>query len=142
MKKIIFFVVLSVFIKVIDCLANETSITLIKVSDGDTIKVLLDDKKENIRLSEIDCFETSKNKRAIWQSEYYHISLGEVIKRGLNSKEILKDKLKNQSNLKLKWQKRDKYKRILGKVYLEDGTSINDFMLNRGGCELYVERRR
>ena len=115
MKKIIFFVVLSVFIKVIDCLANETSITLIKVSDGDTIKVLLDDKKENIRLSEIDCFETSKNKRAIWQSEYYHISIGEVIKRGLNSKEILKDKLKNQSNLKLKWQKRDKYKRILGK---------------------------
>lgn len=142
MKKIIFFVVLSVFIKVIDCLANETSITLIKVSDGDTIKVLLDDKKENIRLSEIDCFETSKNKRAIWQSEYYHISIGEVIKRGLNSKEILKDKLKNQSNLKLKWQKRDKYKRILGKVYLEDGTSINDFMLNHGGCELYVERRR
>ena len=42
--------------------ASEDTVSLIKVSDGDTIKVLLNGEKENIRLLDIDCYETSKNK--------------------------------------------------------------------------------
>lgn len=74
-----------------NAMAEERIVDLIKVSDGDTIKVILDNEKIGVRLLEIDCFETSKNRRAIKQTEYYNISLGEVFKRGNYSKQKLKD---------------------------------------------------
>lgn len=120
--------------------ANEDIVSLLKVSDGDTIKVILNGEKENIRILNIDCYETSKNRRALWQSEYYHLPMGEVIKKGKYSKEKLQNILKSQDKLILKWKKRDKYKRILGEVYLNDGTEISNYMLQNGGCERYIEK--
>ena len=115
-------------------------VKLEKISDGDTIKVLLNGKKESVRLLDIDCFETSKNKRAVWQSEYYHLSMGDIIKKGNYSKDKLIDLLKNHNQVGLKWKKRDKYKRILGYIYLNDGTNVNQYMLENGGCMEYVDR--
>lgn len=120
--------------------ASEDTVSLIKVSDGDTIKVLLNGEKESIRLLDIDCYETSKNKRAHWQSKYYHLPMGEVIKKGKYSKEKLQNILNSQDKLTLKWKKRDRYKRILGNVYLSDGTEISHYMLQKGGCERYIEK--
>ena len=121
---------------------NETNITILKISDGDTVKAIVNGKKESIRLLEIDCYETSKNKRAIWQSEYFGLSIGDVIKKGNYSKEQLKKLLENNKEVKLEWSKRDKYKRILGKIYLDNGLYVNEYMLNNGGCEKYIERRK
>ena len=115
--------------------------TLLKVTDGDTIKALVNGEKESIRLLDIDCYETSKNPRAIWQSEYYHLSVGQVMQKGEYSKQRLKDLLGKRKDLKLEWNKRDRYKRILGRVYLDD-RNINDYMLSSGGCEKYVERKK
>ena len=121
--------------------AEMLPITLLKVTDGDTIKVLVNGEKESIRLLDIDCYETSKNPRAIWQSEYYHLSVGQVMQKGEYSKQRLKDLLGKRKDLKLEWSRRDRYKRILGRVYLDD-RSINDYMLTEGGCEKYVERKK
>ena len=57
------------------------------------------------------------------------------------SKQRLKDLLSKRKDLKLKWSRRDRYKRILGRVYLDD-RNINDYMLTNGGCEKYVERKK
>lgn len=121
--------------------AEMLPITLLKVTDGDTIKALVNGEKESIRLLDIDCYETSKNPRAIWQSEYYHLSVGQVMQKGEYSKQRLKDLLGKRKDLKLEWSRRDRYKRILGKVYLDD-RSINNYMLTNGGCEKYVERKK
>lgn len=121
--------------------AEMLSITLLKVTDGDTIKALVNGEKESIRLLDIDCYETSKNPRAIWQSEYYHLSVGQVMQKGEYSKQRLKDLLGKRKDLKLEWSRRDRYKRILGRVYLDD-RNINDYMLSEGGCEKYVERKK
>lgn len=121
--------------------AEMQPITLLKVTDGDTIKALVNGEKESIRLLDIDCDETSKNPRAIWQSEYYHLSVGQVMQKGEYSKQRLKDLLGKRKDLKLEWSRRDRYKRILGRVYLDD-RNINDYMLSEGGCEKYVERKK
>ena len=121
--------------------AEMLPITLLKVTDGDTIKALVNGEKESIRLLDIDCYETSKNPRAIWQSEYYHLSVGQVMQKGEYSKQRLKDLLGKRKDLKLDWSRRDRYKRILGRVYLDD-RNINDYMLTDGGCEKYVERKK
>ena len=121
--------------------AEMLPITLLKVTDGDTIKAIVNGEKESIRLLDIDCYETSKNPRAIWQSEYYHLSVGKVIQNGEYSKQRLKDLLGKRKDLKLEWNRRDRYRRILGRVYLDD-RSINDYMLSDGGCEKYVERKK
>lgn len=121
--------------------AEMLPITLLKVTDGDTIKALVNGEKESIRLLDIDCYETSKNPRAIWQSEYYHLSVGQVMQKGEYSKQRLKDLLGKRKDLKLEWSRRDRYKRILGRVYLDD-RNINDYMLTNGGCEKYVERKK
>lgn len=121
--------------------AEPTPITLLKITDGDTIKAIVNGEKESIRLLDIDCYETSKNPRAIWQSEYYHLSIGKVLQNGEYSKQRLKDLIGKRKDLKLEWNKRDRYKRILGRVYL-DNRSINDYMLSEGGCEKYVDRSK
>ena len=121
--------------------AEMLPITLLKVTDGDTIKALVNGEKESIRLLDIDCYETSKNPRAIWQSEYYHLSVGQVMQKGEYSKQRLKDLLGKRKDLKLEWSRRDRYKRILGRVYLDD-RNINDYVLTNGGCEKYVERKK
>ena len=134
---------IALFLELITGTANAEMlpITLLKVTDGDTIKALVNGEKESIRLLDIDCYETSKNPRAIWQSEYYHLSVGKVMQKGEYSKQRLKDLLGKRKDLKLEWSRRDRYKRILGRVYLDD-RNINDYMLSEGGCEKYVERKK
>lgn len=119
-------------------IAKENIVEITKISDGDTVKVMLDGEEIGIRMLKIDCFETSKNRRAIKQSEYYHIPIGEVFKRGNYSKQKLKDKLSKDNKIKLEWEKKDKYNRVLGTIYTLDGENINDYMLNDGGCVEYI----
>lgn len=120
---------------------KEENIILTKITDGDTIKALVNGEEESIRFLDIDCYEKEKNPRCIKQSEYYHLSIGAVIQKGINAKRILEDKLKGKKELTLKWQKRDKYNRILGLIYL-DNENINEYMLKFGGCEKYIELKR
>lgn len=122
--------------------ATETEVEVIKVIDGDTIKVLMNGEKENIRLIDIDCFETRKNKRAIFQAENYHLSIGEVIKRGNYSKQALANLLKNETKIILKWNKRDFFNRILGEIYTSKNININQYMLNEGGCFKYEKIKK
>lgn len=135
MKRAIFATLLLLSFNVI---AKENIVEITKISDGDTVKVMLDGEEIGIRMLKIDCFETSKNRRAIKQSEYYHLSLGDVFKKGNYSKQKLKDKLSKDNKIKLEWEKKDKYNRVLGTIYTLDGENINDYMLNDGGCVEYI----
>ena len=134
-KRVIFATLLLISSNVI---AKENIVKITKISDGDTIKVILDEEEIGVRFLDIDCFETSKNRRAIKQSEYYHLPMGEVFKKGNYSKQKLKDKLSKHKEVRLEWQKKDVHKRILGHIYTLDGENINQYMLKDGGCMEYI----
>ena len=48
--------------------AEKIEARVVKVTDGDTIEVLLDNKYENVRLLGVDCYETYPNNIAYKQA--------------------------------------------------------------------------
>lgn len=73
---------------------------VVSIADGDTITVLLDKQQHRIRLSGIDAPES-----------------GQAF--GTKAKKNLGDKVFGQE-VKIEWKERDRYKRIIGEVYLGD----------------------
>ena len=143
MKKI-FYAVLSVFLIAQSAFAHEFVATIIKINDGDTLTALVNNETTKIRLLDVDCYETKKNARAKFQQKYYGLSLDEIIKNGKLSRKQLKNLLKNHKYIRVEWEKRDSFGRILGKVYLDDIKSaevidVNLFMLEQGACHKYVK---
>lgn len=87
---------------------------VIKVYDGDTIKVILNKKIEKVRLIGIDCPE--RDEKGFWQSLNF-------TKRLLLHKKIV---------LEYDGEKRDKYGRLLAYVFLENGKFVNEEILKEG----------
>ncbi len=125
--------------------AHEFVATIIKINDGDTLSAFVNNETTKIRLLDVDCYETKKNKRAKFQQQYYSLSYDEVLEKGKQSRKILKKLLKDHRYIRVEWEKRDSFGRILGKVYLDDIKSagvidVNQYMLNQGGCNKYVPK--
>ena len=95
---------------------------VVKVTDGDTIKVLIDNKIETIRLIGVDTPETVDPRRPV---QCY----------GREASNFTKKTLSNQ-NVKLESYvlsgDRDKYKRLLRYDFLEDGQNFNQVLIEEG----------
>lgn len=68
-----------------------------------------------------------------------------MLEKGKQSRKILKKLLKDHRYIRVEWEKRDSFGRILGKVYLDDIKSagvidVNQYMLNQGGCNKYLQK--
>ena len=68
-----------------------------------------------------------------------------MLEKGKQSKKILKNLLKDHRYIRIKWEKRDSFGRILGNVYLDDIKSagvidVNQYMLKIGGCNKYLPK--
>ncbi|MEJ5165458.1 MAG: thermonuclease family protein [Thermoanaerobaculia bacterium] len=87
---------------------------VIKVYDGDTIKVILNEKVEKVRLIGIDCPE--RDEKGFWQALNF-------TKRLVLHKKVY---------IEYDAEKRDKYGRLLAYVFLEDGKFINEEILKEG----------
>ena len=94
---------------------TRSKIELVGITDGDTIKARVSGNIESVRLLEIDCYETSRNKRAHKQAKEYQKTLEEVIAEGKRSKAVLTELLnKNKNKLYLTREGKDRYNRTLG----------------------------
>ena len=91
---------------------------VVSIADGDTITVLLDKVQHRIRLQHIDAPESGQD-------------------FGTKAKKVLGDKVFGQE-VKIVWIGRDKYKRILGEVHLDD-RNINLEMVKEGFAWHYVQ---
>jgi endonuclease YncB( thermonuclease family) len=114
--------------------ALQATVPLVKVQDGDTFTVLLHKEKTKVRLQDVDCYETKRNKRANFQEKYYQKPLDEIIRQGKESKQKLQELLSKTKEIRIEWEKRDSFGRILGNVYA-DNIHVNTYMLEQGGCE-------
>ena len=116
------------------CLEN---IKITKVTDGDTVKGIINGKEMSIRLSGIDCYETSKRDRAYKQAYLNKMSREDVVKRGKESKEILTNILKSNNNITVRFTDVDKrYNRNVGIIYAGD-INVNEYMVQNGGCMMF-----
>lgn len=97
------------------------AVELVKAIDGDTISVMFEGKKENVRLLLIDTPETS------------HPKLG-VQPFGPEAKAFTKELVEQADRLELEFDigpNRDKYSRLLAYVYA-DGTMVQEALLQEG----------
>lgn len=116
-------------------------VELIRVIDGDTVEVTY---TTSIRLNDVDCYENKHNARSKWQASEYDQTEEEVIAKGKESKQKLTELLAgNEKNLYLQVKGLDRYRRILGKLYIgkDRQVDINEYMLNKGECLPYKPRR-
>lgn len=126
-------------------LAHEFVATITKIQDGDTLSAIVNNEETKIRLLDVDCYETKKNGRAKFQQQYYGLSVDEIHEKGKQSRKMLKKLLKDHRYIRVKWEKRDSFGRILGNVYLDDIKSagvidVNQYMLEIGGCNKYLPK--
>lgn len=120
------------------CINFRENVDIIKVYDGDTVMVKNKDGVfERVRLKGIDCYETSKINRAYKQAYQNNITIEDVIKNGIKSKQILQNYVDNNKNIyQLQRFEIDKYGRTIGVIYCGD-TNINKYMMNQGRCLEY-----
>jgi micrococcal nuclease len=101
---------------------------VLRVVDGDTIKVLIRDKEDTVRLIGIDAPETVDSKKSI---QCFGKEASEEAKKALENKTIVLESDSTQED-------RDEYGRLLRYVFLEDGVNFDKFMLSEGFAREYT----
>lgn len=120
--------------------AEKTAARVVKVTDGDTIEVLIDNKPENVRLLGIDCYETYPNNRAYKQAYTEGITVEKVVELGKLAKYYVQKELKPDDMVYLEFEenKRDSYGRLLAYVYLKDGKMLNKMLLQNKKAKYFI----
>ena len=117
-------------------------VELVRVIDGDTVEVTY---KTSVRLKYIDCYENKHNHRQKWQAKEYNLKEEEVVARGKESEQKLKDLLAgNEKDLYLDVKGLDQHKRLLSNLYIgkDKKIDVNKYMLKSGGCLPYKPEKR
>lgn len=101
---------------------------IVKVIDGDTISVNIDGKVETIRLIGIDSPESVDPRKKI---ECFGKEASDKAKQILGGRKV---------SLESDWTQgdKDKYKRLLRYVFLEDGENFNKLMIRSGYAHEYT----
>ena len=89
---------------------------VIYISDGDTLKLLVDNQQHKIRLADIDTPEQHQPHGKKAKKVLGNLTFGKVVK--------------------VVWQKRDRYKRIIGRVYLGN-LDVNAELVRQGHAWVY-----
>lgn len=104
---------------------NQELYKVVSVVDGDTFKIIYNQKEEKVRLIGIDTPES------------VHADKSKNTKYGKIASEYVKELLKSQ-NVKLEFDvsSKDKYGRLLAYVYLENGEMLNEKLLKEGYAQM------
>jgi micrococcal nuclease len=113
---------------------------VVRVISADTLTILYRGKWEEIKLIGPEAPQTMLNDRAYEQALKNSSTPEEVIRRGLRASEFVRDFLHYGSQVWIEFdvQKRDRYSRLLGYVYLSDGRMLNEIILRHGLAELFL----
>ncbi len=113
---------------VADQLVKENA-KVIRMVDGDTIKVLINNKEDTVRLIGIDTPETVDPRKPV---QCFGVEASNKTKEVLTGKTIILESDPTQGN-------RDKYQRLLRYVFLND-LNFNKFMISEGYAHEYTYR--
>lgn len=119
---------------------------IIRVIDGDTVKIWMKENNFNVRLTGIDCYETSPNNHIKYQRKE-NLSDEQIIEMGQKAKSALTNVLNSNPNIYLEITGVDKkYGRIVGVFYYKDKynnlVDINNKMLQTGYCPKFIYKSK
>ena len=99
-----------------------------QVIDGDTVDIIINGKKTRVRLIGIDTPELNDSRQEV---RCLAQKASEELKKLINGKKVRLEFDATQGN-------KDKYDRILRYLYLENGISINQYMIKEGYAYEYT----
>jgi micrococcal nuclease len=110
---------------------------IMRIINGDTLTILYHGKWEEIKLIGLDMAETTLNDRVYEKALKNSTTPAAIINRGLADREFVKKYLQYGSQIWIEFdtQKRDRFSRLLGYVYLTDGRMLNEVILRAGLSE-------
>ncbi len=113
--------------------AQQTT-TVIRVVDGDTLKVRYWGKKESIRLIGIDTPESRVNKKAKRDAKRSGQDIETITAMGKKASEYVENLVKTGDLITIEFdaQQRDRYGRLLGYIYLSNGKMLNEEIVKAG----------
>ncbi len=118
-----------------DSLAQtRTEATVITVVDGDTLRLRIGQDRELLRLIGVDTPESRMNKRAEKQAERSFTDTNTIIQLGERAKSAVSGMAPVGTRITVEFdvERRDHYGRLLGYVYLPDGSMLNEKILSMG----------
>jgi len=117
--------------------AKDTA-TVLKVVDGDTLKILYQGKEESIRLIGIDTPESGNNNKTRRDAERTGQDIKTIIALGKQATEYTKSQVSQNDTITIEFdvQQRDKYGRLLGYIYLANGTMLNEEVVKAGYAQV------
>lgn len=104
------------------------------VTDGDTIVVIINGKRERVRLIGIDTPESRPNHRAELQSQSSQRDQKTILHQGKRASAFTRQLIRRNEYVTLEFdvQQRDHYQRMLAYVWLPNKTMANEEILKAG----------
>lgn len=104
------------------------------VIDGDTIVVILEGKREHVRLIGIDTPESRPNRRTELQSQNSQQDQKTILQQGKRAAVFTRQLIRRDEHVTLEFdvRQRDHYRRMLAYVWLPNKTMANEEILKAG----------
>jgi micrococcal nuclease len=118
---------------VLPCYSSEKA-TVLRVIDGDTLKVLINGQEESVRLIGIDTPESKANKKGLNDAARSQKDIETIVSLGKEATRHVRSLVKKGDSVDIEFdvQPRDRYGRLLGYVYLSNGTFLNEEIVRAG----------
>jgi len=110
------------------------SATVVRVVDGDTLRIEVNGHEEAVRLIGIDTPESKANKKAKKDAVKTNHDVETITAMGREAAKYVRTLVRRGDTVGLEFdvQKRDKYKRLLVYAYLQDGKMLNEEIIKAG----------
>jgi micrococcal nuclease len=107
---------------------------IIRIVDGDTLKVELKGRRETVRLIGIDTPESRTNNKAYKDAYRSKKDIKTITEAGKRATAYVHSLVKKDDSVKIEYDivNRDRYNRLLGYVYLSSGEMLNEKILMAG----------
>ena len=138
MRKYLLHVLIISFVFLLTLLASplhaQQTTTVTRIVDGDTLKVFYLEGEESIRLIGIDTPESRVNKKTKKDAKRSGQDVETIIAMGKRATEYVESLVKPGGLITIEFdvQERDRYKRLLGYVYLSNGNMLNEEIVKAG----------
>jgi micrococcal nuclease len=110
------------------------SATVVRVVDGDTLRIAMNGHEEAVRLIGIDTPESKTNKKAKKDAIKTNHDVEAITAMGREAAKYVKTLVRKGDLVGIEFdvQKRDKYNRLLVYAYLSDGKMLNEEIVKAG----------
>ncbi len=138
MRKYLLHILIISFVFLLTLLASplhaQQTTTVTRIVDGDTLKVFYLEGEESIRLIGIDTPESRVNKKTKKDAKRSGQDIETIIAMGKRATEYVESLVKPGGLITIEFdvQERDRYKRLLGYVYLPNGNMLNEEIVKAG----------